>query len=1098
MNNPRTFDFKNPACAAAEVVVNGGNDYYSTVGRRHPVHLFQGLCVFVLFALFNAGISARAVTTNNVNTIFDAYTNAYYALSGTSAWFRNNQTSGNNPGNATYFWGQAEEIECVIDAYEWTSNSTYKVMITNLLNGFENNNGTNWSYDSYNDDCMWACMAFVRGYLDTGNAKFENIAKWNFDLVYARGWDTTLGGMWWNTSDTNKVAAVNGPASIAAYLLYQSLGDSTYLTKSTNIYNWEKVNLFVSGSGMIYDGENSSGVPGGAPTTYNQGTFIGAANFLGLTNDAMLAANYTMNNLAIGGILPQYGIANNNSGFNAIFIRWLARFMNTRGLQSAYESWLEANATAAWNVRRTTDNLSWCQWLESSPVDTDFYSWDCISSVEALLAAVPAQNAYWQGGTADYNAGANWAGGVVPGIGTNVINDSGSNNIVKINAGDPAWTVNGLWAGDGTNSTGAYVQSGSTVNLGNPGGWLRLGDSSGAVGYYTLNAGTLDLSNNLTAIGASGSGVLDVNGGSAILGSVVIGINSGGTGILNLNGTVLNALGITGGSGFSTVSFDGGTVQAAANNAGFINSLSAATILAGGVTFDSQSFSITASSAMGGAGSLTKIGVGWLTLTAYNTFTGPTAVNGGMLAIDGNNDVSSVLSDTASLTVNNGGTVLVMQNNSLFGYGTYVVPVRINAGGTLTISNGLTAHIKGAVYLNGGTLASSDPGLGSDGTWNLDQGTVATLGGPATSTIGAQNVLLASPTTFNIPSGATNGTDLAVSGYFSSGAVVKSGAGVMQFTGANSYSGGTTVSGGALQLGDGINSNGAVSGNITNNATLAFANPSPQTYSGVISGTGSLTKIGAGTLSLAALNIYSGVTTVSNGTLALTGFGQLSQSSLINVMAGASLNVTGRSDQTLTLKSGQTLKGSGSLTGKLNALAGSAINPGDNIGTLTVQNNITLAGWLLMELNRTNVQNCDQLVSSAGTIIGGGTLTVTNLGPALQLGDTFQLFNRSASGFATANLPNVAPYNWANDLASNGTIEVVVSSTTPPKITVQMANNILTLAWPADHTGWQLQCQTNSLTETWVNVSASSTTNQMTIPLDTDNGSVFFRLIYSP
>jgi hypothetical protein len=85
---------------------------------------------------------------------------------------------------------------------------------------------------------------------------------------------------------------------------------------------------------------------------------------------------------------------------------------------------------------------------------------------------------------------------------------------------------------------------------------------------------------------------------------------------------------------------------------------------------------------------------------------------------------------------------------------------------------------------------------------------------------------------------------------------------------------------------------------------------------------------------------------------------------------------------------------------------------------------------------------------------------------------------------------------WANDFASNGTIEVMVSSTIPPTIMVQVANNILTLAWPAGHTGWQLQCQTNSLTGTWVNVSASSTTNQMTIPLDTDNGSVFFRLIY--
>ena len=58
--------------------------------------------------------------------------------------------------------------------------------------------------------------------------------------------------------------------------------------------------------------------------------------------------------------------------------------------------------------------------------------------------------------------------------GTNAINDNGSNNVVQINASDPVWTVNDLWAGDGSDKSGAYVQNGSIVNVGTAGGWIRL------------------------------------------------------------------------------------------------------------------------------------------------------------------------------------------------------------------------------------------------------------------------------------------------------------------------------------------------------------------------------------------------------------------------------------------------------------------------------------------------------------------------------------------------------------------------------------------------------------------------------------------------
>ena len=54
--------------------------------------------------------------------------------------------------------------------------------------------------------------------------------------------------------------------------------------------------------------------------------------------------------------------------------------------------------------------------------------------------------------------------------------------------------------------------------------------------------------------------------------------------------------------------------------------------------------------------------------------------------------------------------------------------------------------------------------------------------------------------------------------------------------------------------------------------------------------------------------------------------------------------------------------------------------------------------------------------------------------------------------------------------------------------------------WPADHTGWRLQVQTNSLANglrtNWAAVPASSATNQVTVKIVATNPVVIFRLIY--
>jgi predicted alpha-1,6-mannanase (GH76 family) len=336
-----------------------------------------------------AGIPAFAFTTNDANAIFNSYAKAYYSLSGTNGYFKDDQA-----GGTADFWKQAEEIECVIDAYERTSNANYKVMTANLLNGFEANHGTNWSANHYNDDSMWACIAFARGYLACGNSRFRDIARWNFDMVFARAWDANLGGgLYWTTANRSKNACVNGPGGIAAHMLYKIYADTSYLTKAGNIFKWERSVLFNPVTGAVSDNIKTNGTIQFWTSTYNQGTFIGLANFLGQTNDATLAANYTKNHLTRSGILPPYGIGGNNAGFNAIFFRWMIRFMRDRGLQSTYEPWLLKNAAAAWNIRRTTDGLSWCQWQQPTPVGTNLHSWDCIASLEALQLASPPPNA---------------------------------------------------------------------------------------------------------------------------------------------------------------------------------------------------------------------------------------------------------------------------------------------------------------------------------------------------------------------------------------------------------------------------------------------------------------------------------------------------------------------------------------------------------------------------------------------------------------------------------------------------------------------------------------------------------------------------------
>jgi autotransporter-associated beta strand protein len=97
--------------------------------------------------------------------------------------------------------------------------------------------------------------------------------------------------------------------------------------------------------------------------------------------------------------------------------------------------------------------------------------------------------------------------------------------------------------------------------------------------------------------------------------------------------------------------------------------------------------------------------------------------------------------------------------------------------------------------------------------------------------------------------------------------ITKEGAGTQTLAGSNTYSGDTTINNGILQIGDGGTSGNLGNGDTTNNAELVFNRSDASSYSGVISGSGSVTKEGAGTQTLTGPSIYSGVTTVNAGKL---------------------------------------------------------------------------------------------------------------------------------------------------------------------------------------------------------------------------------------
>ncbi len=630
-------------------------------------------------------------------------------------------------------------------------------------------------------------------------------------------------------------------------------------------------------------------------------------------------------------------------------------------------------------------------------------------------------------GTVQVNANANQVNLIVTQAGSIVLNWDGT-DFVGVPAGPQGG--NGVWNATNTNWTGlppgeinATWQNNAVAIFGAAAGTVDVADVIGfgglsfqVDGYVLGGAGSLAtngmtgsfaaINDGLTATintQITGAGLLRKQGGGTL---VLGGDNTNSGGVMLSSGTI--ALTSSTGLGTGTLTMANGTTLAsAAPGLAVLNNIT----LLGAGRVDTAANIFTLNGVIGGgAGVLTKIGSGTLVLNAANTYAGGTALNAGTIRVGSNNALGTGgLAMAAGTTLQAGAPSLAVANDiSLASIGTVdvnstefalsgvisgtgpLVVVDFTAGttGVLTLSGANT--YTGGTFVTFTTLrVASDVNLGAaSGGLLLDGGTLWTTANLTT----ARDILL------DIGGGTLRvapATTLTVNGSISGSSLTKSGMGTLVLNSANTHNAGTALTAGTIVV-----NNSAALGTGTLTATggttlvagttgLTLANnvalltgaltvdtgvsPAALTMSGVISGDGGLNKVNTGLLNLTGASTYTGATTVAAGTL----------------------NVTGSLASAVTVNSGASLAGTGTV-GALSVLAGGSVNPGavgtTNSATLTVTGAASLLGTYTVNVTAAGADR----ITAGGALTLGGTLAVAPTPTFTQFNQTFTVASGSS------------------------------------------------------------------------------------------------------
>ncbi|WP_175166918.1 autotransporter-associated beta strand repeat-containing protein [Achromobacter dolens] len=562
-------------------------------------------------------------------------------------------------------------------------------------------------------------------------------------------------------------------------------------------------------------------------------------------------------------------------------------------------------------------------------------------------------------------------GGVTGSIAGNILN----NAALAFDRSDPV-TYAGVISGGGR-----VAKDGDNV--------LTLTGGNTYTGVTTINAGTLRIGDG----GATGAVRGDIVNHAELVydrsGAVTYAGAISGEGTVTKKGT--NTLTLTGNNTYTGLTtLEGGTLRIGnGGTTGFVTGdiASAATVI-----FD-RSDAVTYSSAMSGTGALVKNGAEVLTLTGANTYGGDTRVTAGTLKFgDGASAAANTLG--GGMTVASGATLDIH------------TPVAVNLAGTASLRDGSVLMLRdalrnpaSAVSLTAGkvtlgadvtllvsgiadqirrsvSLFETDGGIEGDFARVIFDGyerKVDYLTLAASKSEDLMRYLATYDLSWLDESGQAHGTftldpgvadtvgadlhDMAANGAtgWDGRSLTKQGSGTLTLTGAGTYTGGTTIAAGTLRIGDGGVS-GSVTGDILNHATLVFDRGDAAAHAGVIAGEGSVTKRGAGTLTLTGNSTYGGSTRIEAGTL------RIGDGGTAGAVAGDIAN-----DATLVFERGDAVSYAGVISG-----SGTVINKGT--GTLTLTGNSTYSGPTRIEAGTLRIGDGGTAGAVAGDIANDATL----------------------------------------------------------------------------------------------------------------------------
>jgi autotransporter-associated beta strand protein len=450
-----------------------------------------------------------------------------------------------------------------------------------------------------------------------------------------------------------------------------------------------------------------------------------------------------------------------------------------------------------------------------------------------------------------------------------------------------------------------------------------------------------------------------------------------------------------------------------------------------------------------------------------------------------------------ALTKNGAGTWFVGGSNRLANGSAFTIQTIFN-GGTTILTNGGSMIVpieqtwiaNGAntatMIVDGGLLAVSNNiltvgnGAGANGTLIVNNGTVIHGGNPNNAFGNANNLFIGGgggTGTLIVNGGQVlNSQVLALGENTGASGTLHLNGGLVQATQVRPNGTTPTTSiayfnGGTLQAvntnADFIQSTAMVQagGAVLDDGGFAIHLVTAGLQEDVSSPGGGLVKKGSGTVYLDGFNSYTGTTMVNAGTLA----------------------------------------GIGSVSGPVVVSATGNIGAGDPgfVGTFSLNSQpLTLLGQATFRIAKDGGFPTSDLIAGITTANYGGTLVVTNItsdSTALVAGDTFTLFTATTHSGSFNSIVGSAGTGLGYTF-TNGVLHVVTHNVfdDPTPILFSVSGSSLTLSWAADHTGWILQSQTNSLsvglTTTWFDIVGSGSGNSVTVPLSPGNPSVFFRL----